>query len=60
MGGVIWNLLDGSSSSGAIVSMISHRYPDIPFSTIQQQVGSFLQELMDMGYAGARADKQDQ
>ncbi|MEW6077759.1 MAG: PqqD family peptide modification chaperone [Thermodesulfobacteriota bacterium] len=60
MGAVIWKLLDGSHSPGAIISMISDRYPDIPSSNIQQQVQSFLQELINMGYAGSRADESSQ
>jgi hypothetical protein len=59
LGSVIWKLLDGLNSSGTIVSMIRERYPDIPMLTVRQQVDAFLQELMDMGYAGFQADEPD-
>lgn len=58
LGSAVWKLLGGSNSQKEIESLILKRYPGIPLPTVHRDVASFLQELIDMGYAGYQTGRE--
>jgi hypothetical protein len=52
LGAVIWSLFDGCHTIEDIEKEIEGKYPQIPREKIHNELLTFLQELLEIGYVG--------